>query len=86
MTAHVFPFRAKRCNDRALQIVRAERLSELRSYKAERKLGSRALRALEVAVRTYIACAWVFALFAFAALTLGLPAFLIGYAVGHFTR
>lgn len=86
MTAHVFPFRAKRCNDRALRLVRDEVKASLIASKTEKKLGSRALRALEVAVTTYIAFAWAFALFVLVAMTLGLPAFLIGYVVGHFTR
>lgn len=84
MSTHVvIPFRAKRCDTFALELNRARVKASL----VESKNGeSRALRALEVAVRIYIAAAWVGALLIFALLTFGLPAFCIGLLIGYLTR
>ena len=86
MSATIHHLPSERCNDMALRLMRASVRKSLEAYQAEKNRESRALRALEVAVRIYIAAAWTLALLAFAALTLGLPAFIIGLIVGHFTR
>ncbi len=83
MTVMASP-RSKKCNDRALQIVRAEKLSELRSYKAERKLGSRALRALGRTAELWVATAYCLMLLTLSAIALGLmgAGLAIGFEIG----
>lgn len=93
MTVLAFPGRTKRCNDRALALVRASIVADLTESKSLKNGESRALRALEVAVRLYIACAWLFAILIGAIAFVGLcaacvalPAYGVGLLIGYLTR
>jgi hypothetical protein len=70
--------RAKRCDTRALELIRASTtaslIEETSKPKAAQKNESRALCALDAAVRGYVAASWTLTLIALAVLALALPA------------
>lgn len=85
MNTHtIIPFRNKRCDTLALQLVRESVKASLVASKAEKKLWSRALRALGRTVEIWVATGWAFALFAILAVTLGLmsASVAIGFEIG----
>jgi hypothetical protein len=71
MTVLAFPGRTKRCNDRALALVRASIVADLTESKSLKNGESRALRALVEAANWFRAAAYIFMFFVFAAVVFG---------------
>ena len=87
MSATITHLRTRRCDTRALQLVRSSVKESLAVYKAEKNAKEPLwLTVLFMAVRCYIAFAWFLMIVSIIAVTLALPAFCIGLLVGWLTR